>query len=180
MKKIIVLKYPLRFILQIILMSIGIYNVVEFLNNKIIFDDLLFNLLILVIIEVIVIVYNSRNKTYFTVDGIGDKFVIKKKNLKLTSKETKKRSEEYWTDHIRFESLWIDSLNLFDLLASNRIDRTYKKIKQKIIDTIYSDNKYQVDSIKKKFNFLGLKLYKISLKNKKKKYLFIFNNLEGE
>lgn len=180
MKKIIVLKYPLRFVLQIILISVGIYNVVEFLNNKIIFDDLLFNLLILVIIEVIVIVYNTRNKTYFAVDGIGDKFIIKKKNLKLTSKETKKRSEEYWTDHIRFDSLWIDSLNLFDLLASNKSDKTPKKIKQKIIDKVYSDTKYQVDSVKKILSFLGITLYKLYLKNKKKKYLFIFNNLEGE
>lgn len=174
MKKIIVLKYPLRYALQILLVGFGIYNVLRFLNNKIIFDDLLFNLLILIITEIFVIVYNNRNKTYFIIDNIGDKFIIKRKNLKVTSKETRKRSEEYWVDRVRFDSLFINFVNLIDLVSSNKIDRAPKKIKEKLIDTIYSNSKYQIDSIKK----VGVGLYKIILKNKKSKYLFVFNKLD--
>lgn len=170
-KEIITIKYPLRYLEQIIILGLIIYFII---NYKVTFNNSIYSLIfvILCITELFSIIYMLRNKTYYYVDKADYKYLIRKKDL--NSKEEKDDSERFIADHIRYDDEDIDILNGIDLLFSlpnNKIIN--KRIKNKVLN--YS--KYQIDSIQNITNFIGIKIYKIIFKNNKSKVIITFNNL---
>ncbi len=170
-KEIITIKYPLRYLEQIIILGLIIYFII---NYKVTFNNSIYSLIfvILCITELFSIIYMLRNKTYYYVDKADYKYLIRKKDL--NSKEEKDDSERFIADHIRYDDKDIDILNGIDLLFSlpnNKIIN--KRIKNKVLN--YS--KYQIDSIQNITNFIGIKIYKIIFKNNKSKVIITFNNL---
>lgn len=175
MKKIVKLRFCFRWIIPIFLLGILIYFLFNIGTN---FENYFPYISIILVIEILMFIYFNKNQTYFAVDSVGDKFIIKAKDLRLTSRKTKEKSDQYYSDRFRFDSFTLDIWNLFDLLSSNKSDRTIKKIKQAIINKVYDNPKYQIKSINIKFKIFGIKLYKLELKNNKNKYILIFNNLK--
>lgn len=170
-KEIITIKYPLRYLEQIIILGLIIYFII---NYKVTFNNSIYSLIfvILCITELFSIIYLLRNKTYYYIDKADYKYLIKRKDL--NSKEEKDDSERFIADHIRYDDKDIDILNGIDLLFSlpnNKIIN--KRIKNKVLN--YS--KYQIDSIQNITNFIGIKIYKIIFKNNKSKVIITFNNL---
>ena len=161
-KEIVTIKYPLRYLEQIILIVLIVYFGINF---KMTFSNSTYSL-------IFVTIYMLRNKTYYYVDKADYKYLIRKKDL--NSKEEKDDSERFIADHIRYDDKDIDILNGIDLLFSlpnNKIIN--KRIKNKVLN--YS--KYQIDSIQNITNFIGIKIYKIIFKNNKSKVIITFNNL---
>lgn len=170
-KEIITIKYPLRYLEQIIILGLIIYFII---NYKVTFNNSIYSLIfvILCITELFSIIYLLRNKTYYYIDKADYKYLIKRKDL--NSREEKEDSERFIADHIRYDDKDIDILNGIDLLFSlpnNKIIN--KRIKNKVLN--YS--KYQIDSIQNITNFIGIKIYKIIFKNNKSKVIITFNNL---
>lgn len=170
-KEIITIKYPLRYLEQIIILGLIIYFII---NYKVTFNNSIYSLIfvILCITELFSIIYLLRNKTYYYIDKADYKYLIKRKDL--NSREEKEDSEGFIADHIRYDGKDIDILNGIDLLFSlpnNKIIN--KRIKNKVLN--YS--KYQIDSIQNITNFIGIKIYKIIFKNNKSKVIITFNNL---
>ena len=166
-KEIVTIKYPLRYLEQIILIVLIVYFGINF---KMTFSNSTYSLIFAT--WLFSIIYMLRNKTYYYVDKADYKYLIRKKDL--NSKEEKDDSERFIADHIRYDDKDIDILNGIDLLFSlpnNKIIN--KRIKNKVLN--YS--KYQIDSIQNITNFIGIKIYKIIFKNNKSKVIITFNNL---
>ena len=164
-KEIVTIKYPLRYLEQIILIVLIVYFGINF---KMTFSNSTYSLIFVTLCAtwLFSIIYMLRNKTYYY------KYLIRKKDL--NSKEEKDDSERFIADHIRYDDKDIDILNGIDLLFSlpnNKIIN--KRIKNKVLN--YS--KYQIDSIQNITNFIGIKIYKIIFKNNKSKVIITFNNL---
>ena len=66
----------------------------------------------------------------------------------------------------------IDILNAIDVLLSLPSN---KMIQKQIKNKVLTYPKYQIKTVSKIFSILGMKYYKLELKNGKKKYLFVFN-----
>lgn len=170
-KEIVTIKYPLRYLEQIILFVLIVYFGINF---KMTFSNSTYSLIFVTLCAtwLFSIIYMLRNKTYYYVDKADYKYLIRKKDL--NSKEEKDDSERFIADHIRYDDKDIDILNGIDLLFSlpnNKIIN--KRIKNKVLN--YS--KYQIDSIQNITNFIGIKIYKIIFKNNKSKVIITFNNL---
>ena len=158
-KEIVTIKYPLRYLEQIILIVLIVYFGINF---KMTFSNSTYSLIFVTLCAtwLFSIIYMLRNKTYYYVDKADYKYLIRKKDL--NSKEEKDDSERFIADHIRYDDKDIDILNGIDLLFSlpnNKIIN--KRIKNKVLN--YS--KYQIDSIQNITNFIGIKIYKIIFKN---------------
>ena len=170
-KEIVTIKYPLRYLEQIILIVLIVYFGINF---KMTFSNSTYSLIFVTLCAtwLFSIIYMLRNKTYYYVDKADYKYLIRKKDL--NSKEEKDDSERFIADHIRYDDKDIDILNGIDLLFSlpnNKIIN--KRIKNKVLN--YS--KYQIDSIQNITNFIGIKIYTIIFKNNKSKVIITFNNL---
>lgn len=176
MKNIKTLKYPLRWLFQILFISYIIIFVINVFNGNIICDNPNDNytlyFVLICFIEIISIIYLLRNKTYYIVDKIGDKYIINKSQL--TCKEAKKEVQIFIVDHYRYDDKIIDILNAIDVLLSLPSN---KMIQKQIKNKVLTYPKYQIKTVAKIFSILGMKYYKLELKNGKKKYLFVFNNL---
>lgn len=175
-KDIKTLKYPLRWLLQILLISSIIIFMINFFNGTIVWEapnnsySLYF--VLICIIELFSIIYLLRNKTYFAIDKGKEKYIINRS--KLTSAEYNEESERYVRDHYLYGNRTIDFLDAIDILLSLPSN---KEIQKALKEKVLTYPKYQIKTISKIFTFLGMKYYKIELKNGKKKYLFVFNNL---
>lgn len=176
MKNIKILKYPLRWLFQILFISYIIIFVINVFNGNIIWDNPNDNytlyFVLICFIEFISIIYLLRNKTYYIVDKIGDKYIINKSQL--TCKEYENESQRFIVDHYRYDNKTIDLLNTIDILFSLPSN---KMIQKQIKNKVLTYPKYQIKTVSKIFSILGMKYYKLELKNGKKKYLFVFNNL---
>ena len=175
MKKIIKLKFCFRWIIQIFLFSSVIYLLFNIKSN---FENLFSYIGVILVLEILMVIYFNRSKTYFVIDSLGDRFIIKEKDLRLTSATTKEKSDEYYSDRFRFDSFSLDIWNLFELLSSNKSDKSNKRIRQAIINRVYDNPKYQIQSMNIRFKIFGMKIYKLKLKNYKNKYILVFNDLK--
>ena len=162
-KEIVTIKYPLRYLEQIILIVLIVYFGINF---KMTFSNSTYSLIFVTLCAtwLFSIIYMLRNKTYYYVDKADYKYLIRKKDL--NSKEEKDDSERFIADHIRY-----DDKDILFSLPNNKIIN--KRIKNKVLN--YS--KYQIDSIQNITNFIGIKIYKIIFKNNKSKVIITFNNL---
>lgn len=176
MKNIKTLKYPLRWLFQILFISYIIIFVINVFNGNIIWDNPNDNytlyFVLICFIEFISIIYLLRNKTYYIVDKIGDKYIINRSQL--TCKEAKNEVQRFIVDHYRYDDKIIDILNAIDVLLSLPSN---KMIQKQIKNKVLTYPKYQIKTVSKIFSILDMKYYKLELKNGKKKYLFVFNNL---
>ena len=68
----------------------------------------------------------------------------------------------------------IDFLDAIDILLSLPSN---KEIQKAVKEKVLTYSKYQIKTVSKIFTFLGMKYYRLDLKNGKKKYLLVFNNL---
>lgn len=95
-KEIITIKYPLRYLEQIIILGLIIYFII---NYKVTFNNSIYSLIfvILCITELFSIIYLLRNKTYYYVDKADYKYLIKRKDL--NSKEEREDSNGFIIDH---------------------------------------------------------------------------------
>lgn len=172
------LKYPLRWLLQILLLSSIVAFLINFLNGVIHWDDPNNNyslyFVLICFIEVISIIYLLRNKTYYVVDKINEKYIITRS--KLNSKEFDSDTQRYVRDHYLYSNRAIDFLDAIDILLALPSN---KEIQKAITKKVLTYPQYQIKTISKIFVFLGMKYYRLDLKNGKKKYLLIFNNLEA-
>ena len=107
-KEIITIKYPLRYLEQIIILGLIIYFII---NYKVTFNNSIYSLIfvILCITELFSIIYLLRNKTYYYVDKADYKYLIKRKDL--DSKEEREDSNGFIIDHYRYNDKVIDILN---------------------------------------------------------------------
>lgn len=170
-KEITTIKYPLRYLEQIIIVGLIIYLGI---NYKLTFANSGYSLIfaILCITELFSIIYMLRNKTYYYIDKADYKYLIKRKDL--NSKEESEDSDGFVRDHIRYDDIDIDILNGIDLLFSlpnNNI--ISKRIKKKTL----SYSKYQIDNIVNINIFLGINIYNVMFKNNKSKVIITFNKL---
>lgn len=176
MKNIKSLKFPLRWIFQIIVISSIIVFAINFINGNFLWEDTnnSYSLYFVLIcfIEFLSIIYLLRNKTYYVVDKGNEKYIIKR--ARLNSKEFDEETQRFVRDHYLYDNRTIDFLDALDILLSLPSN---KKIQKAINKKVLTYPKYQIKKISKIFTFLGMKYYRIDLKDGKKKYIFTFNNL---
>lgn len=176
MKDIKTLKYPLRWLFQILMISSIIIFAINFINGTILWDDsnnsFVLYFVFMCFIELISIIYLLRNKTYYAVDKGKEKYIINRS--KLNSKEFDEDTQRYVSDHYLYGNRTIDFLDAIDILLSLPSN---KEIQKAIKEKVLTYPKYQIKTISKIFTFLGIKYYILDLKNGKKKYLLLFNNL---
>lgn len=175
-ENIITLKYPLRWMFQILLISTIAIFIIKFISRTILWNDSNNNyalyFVLICFIEFLSIIYLLRNKTYYMVDKRKEKYIIKRS--KLNSKEFDEDAQRYIRDHYLYDNHTIDFLDAIDILLSLPSN---KKIQKAIKKKVITYPKYQIETVSKIFTFAGMKFYKIELKNKQKKYLLLFNNL---
>lgn len=170
------LKYPLRWLFQILLISIIIVFIVNYINGTIVWGsidnnfDLYFVLICL--FEFLSILYLLRNKTYFVEDKKKNKYIISRS--KLNSKEFDEDTQRYVRDHYLYDNKPIEFLDAIDILFSLPSN---KEIQKAIKEKVLTYPKYQIKTIQKKFSFLSMKYYKLEFENGKSKKLLVFNNL---
>lgn len=176
MQDIKTLKYPLRWLFQIFLILIIVIFSIQFLNGTIKWEDSNNNyslyFVLICFIELMTIIYLFRNKTYFAIDKGEEKYIINRS--KLNSKEFDEDTQRYVRDHYLYGNRTIDFLDAIDILLylpSN------KEIQKAVKEKVLTYPKYQIKTVSKIFTFLGMKYYRLDLKNGKKKYLLVFNNL---
>ncbi len=176
MQDIKTLKYPLRWLLQIFLILIIVIFSIQFLNGTIKWEDSNNNyslyFVLICFIELMTIIYLFRNKTYFAIDKGEEKYIINRS--KLNSKEFDEDTQRYVRDHYLYGNRTIDFLDAIDILLSLPSN---KEIQKAVKEKVLTYPKYQIKTVSKIFTFLGMKYYRLDLKNGKKKYLLVFNNL---
>lgn len=176
MQDIKTLKYPLRWLFQIFLILIIVIFLIQFLNGTIKWEDSNNNyslyFVLICFIELMTIMYLVRNKTYFAIDKGEEKYIINRS--KLNSKEFDEDTQRYVRDHYLYGNRTIDFLNAIDILLSLPSN---KEIQKAVKEKVLTYPKYQIKTVSKIFTFLGMKYYRLDLKNGKKKYLLVFNNL---
>lgn len=176
MKEIKTLEYPLRWLFQIFLISVIVIFSIKFLNGTIKWEDPNNNyslyFVLICFIELITIIYLFRNKTYFAIDKGKEKYIINRS--KLNSEEFDEDTQRYVRDHYLYGNRTIDFLDAIDILFSLPSN---KEIQKAIKEKVLTYSKYQIKTVSKIFTFLGTKYYRLDLKNGKKKYLLVFNNL---
>lgn len=170
------LKYPLRWVFQILLILFITIFATNFINGTILWNDpnnsysLYF--VLICFIEFLFIIYLLRNKTYYAIDKGQEKYIINRS--KLNSKEFDEDTQRYVSYHYLYGNRTIEFLDAIDILLSLPSN---KEIQKAIIKKVLIYPKYQIKTISKIFTFLGMKYYRLELKNGKKKYLLVFNNL---
>lgn len=176
MQEIKTLKYPLRWLFQIFLILIIVIFSIKFLNGTIKWEDPNNNyslyFVLICFIELMTIIYLFRNKTYFATDKGEEKYIINRS--KLNSKEFDEDTQRYVRDHYLYGNRTIDFLDAIDILLSLPSN---KEIQKAVKEKVLTYSKYQIKTVSKIFTFLGMKYYRLDLKNGKKKYLLVFNNL---
>lgn len=176
MQDIKTLKYPLRWLFQIFLILIIVIFSIQFLNGTIKWEDSNNNyslyFVFICFIELMTIIYLFRNKTYFAIDKGEEKYIINRS--KLNSKEFDEDTQRYVRDHYLYGNRTIDFLDAIDILLSLPSN---KEIQKAVKEKVLTYPKYQIKTVSKIFTFLGMKYYRLDLKNGKKKYLLVFNNL---
>lgn len=176
MQEIKTLKYPLRWLFQIFLILIIVIFSIQFLNGTIKWEDSNNNyslyFVLICFIELMTIIYLFRNKTYFAIDKGEEKYIINRS--KLNSKEFDEDTQRYVRDHYLYGNRTIDFLDAIDILLSLPSN---KEIQKAVKEKVLTYPKYQIKTVSKIFTFLGMKYYRLDLKNGKKKYLLVFNNL---
>ena len=176
MQDIKTLKYPLRWLFQIFLILIIVIFSIRFLNGTIKWEDSNNNyslyFVLICFIELMTIIYLFRNKTYFAIDKGEEKYIINRS--KLNSKEFDEDTQRYVRDHYLYGNRTIDFLDAIDILLSLPSN---KEIQKAVKEKVLTYSKYQIKTVSKIFTFLGMKYYRLDLKNGKKKYLLVFNNL---
>lgn len=176
MQDIKTLKYPLRWLFQIFLILIIVIFSIQFLNGTIKWEDSNNNyslyFVLICFIELMTIIYLVRNKTYFAIDKGEEKYIINRS--KLNSKEFDEDTQRYVRDHYLYGNRTIDFLDAIDILLSLPSN---KEIQKAVKEKVLTYPKYQIKTVSKIFTFLGMKYYRLDLKNGKKKYLLVFNNL---
>lgn len=176
MQDIKALKYPLRWLFQIFLILIIVIFLIQFLNGTIKWEDSNNNyslyFVLICFIELMTIIYLFRNKTYFAIDKGEEKYIINRS--KLNSKEFDENTQRYVRDHYLYGNRTIDFLDAIDILLSLPSN---KEIQKAVKEKVLTYPKYQIKTVSKIFTFLGMKYYRLDLKNGKKKYLLVFNNL---
>lgn len=176
MQDIKTLKYPLRWLFQIFLILIIVIFSIQFLNGTIKWEDSNNNyslyFVLICFIELMTIIYLFRNKTYFAIDKGEEKYIINRS--KLNSKEFDEDTQRYVRDHYLYGNRTIDFLDATDILLSLPSN---KEIQKAVKEKVLTYPKYQIKTVSKIFTFLGMKYYRLDLKNGKKKYLLVFNNL---
>ena len=176
MQDIKTLKYPLRWLFQIFLILIIVIFSIQFLNGTIKWEDSNNNyslyFVLICFIELMTIIYLFRNKTYFAIDKGEEKYIINRS--KLNSKEFDEDTQRYVRDHYLYGNRTIDFLDAIDILLSLPSN---KEIQKAVKEKVLTYPKYQNKTVSKIFTFLGMKYYRLDLKNGKKKYLLVFNNL---
>lgn len=176
MQEIKTLKYPLRWLFQIFLILIIVIFSIKFLNGTIKWEDPNNNyslyFVLICFIELMTIIYLFRNKTYFAIDKGEEKYIINRS--KLNSKEFDEDTQRYVRDHYLYGNRTIDFLDAIDILLSLPSN---KEIQKAVKEKVLTYPKYQIKTVSKIFTFLGMKYYRLDLKNGKKKYLLVFNNL---
>ncbi len=176
MQEIKTLKYPLRWLFQIFLILLIVIFSIQFLNGTIKWEDSNNNyslyFVLICFIELMTIMYLVRNKTYFAIDKGEEKYIINRS--KLNSKEFDEDTQRYVRDHYLYGNRTIDFLNAIDILLSLPSN---KEIQKAVKEKVLTYPKYQIKTVSKIFTFLGMKYYRLDLKNGKKKYLLVFNNL---
>ena len=118
------------------------------------------------------IIYLLRNKTYFAIDKENEKYIINRS--KLNSKEFDENTQRYVKEHYLYDNREIDFLDAIDILLSLP---TNKEIQKAVKEKVLTYPKYQIKKITKVFTFLGIKYYKLDLKDGKNKHILVFNNL---
>lgn len=176
MQDIKTLKYPLRWLFQIFLILIIVIFSIQFLNGTIKWEDSNNNyslyFVLICFIELMTIIYLFRNKTYFAIDKGEEKYIINRS--KLNSKEFDEDTQRYVRDHYLYGNRTIDFLDAIDILLSLPSN---KEIQKAVKEKVLTYPKYQIKIVSKIFTFLGMKYYRLDLKNGKKKYLLVFNSL---
>lgn len=176
MQDIKTLKYPLRWLFQIFLILLIVIFSIQFLNGTIKWEDSNNNyslyFVLICFIELMTIIYLFRNKTYFAIDKGEEKYIINRS--KLNSKEFDEDTKRYVRDHYLYGNRTIDFLDAIDILLSLPSN---KEIQKAVKEKVLTYPKYQIKTVSKIFTFLGMKYYRLDLKNGKKKYLLVFNNL---
>lgn len=176
MQDIKTLKYPLRWLFQIFLILLIVIFSIQFLNGTIKWEDSNNNyslyFVLICFIELMTIIYLFRNKTYFAIDKGEEKYIINRS--KLNSKEFDEDTQRYVRDHYLYGNRTIDFLDAIDILLSLPSN---KEIQKAVKEKVLTYPKYQIKTVSKIFTFLGMKYYRLDLKNGKKKYLLVFNNL---
>lgn len=176
MQDIQTLKYPLRWLFQIFLILLIVIFSIQFLNGTIKWEDSNNNyslyFVLICFIELMTIIYLFRNKTYFAIDKGEEKYIINRS--KLNSKEFDEDTQRYVRDHYLYGNRTIDFLDAIDILLSLPSN---KEIQKAVKEKVLTYPKYQIKTVSKIFTFLGMKYYRLDLKNGKKKYLLVFNNL---
>lgn len=176
MQDIKTLKYPLRWLFQIFLILLIVIFSIQFLNGTIKWEDSNNNyslyFVLICFIELMTIIYLFRNKTYFAIDKGEEKYIINRS--KLNSKEFDEDTQRYVRDHYLYGNRTIDFLDAIDILLSLPSN---KEIQKAVKEKVLTYPKYQIKTVLKIFTFLGMKYYRLDLKNGKKKYLLVFNNL---
>ena len=175
-EKIITLKYPLRWFFQILLISAIIIFVINFINRTILWENpnnsYALYFVLICFVELLFIIYLLRNKTYYIVDKGKEKYIINRS--KLNSKEFDEDTQRYVRDHYLYGNRTIDFLDAIDILFSLPSN---KEIQKAIKEKVLTYPKYQIKTVSKIFTFLGMKYYRLDLKNGKKKHLLVFNKL---
>lgn len=176
MQDIKTLKYPLRWLFQIFLILLIVIFSIQFLNGTIKWEDSNNNyslyFVLICFIELMTIIYLFRNKTYFAIDKGEEKYIINRS--KLNSKEFDEDTQRYVRNHYLYGNRTIDFLDAIDILLSLPSN---KEIQKAVKEKVLTYPKYQIKTVSKIFTFLGMKYYRLDLKNGKKKYLLVFNNL---
>lgn len=176
MQDIKTLKYPLRWLFQIFLILLIVIFSIQFLNGTIKWEDSNNNyslyFVLICFIELMTIIYLFRNKTYFAIDKGEEKYIINRS--KLNSKEFDEDTQRYVRDHYLYGNRTIDFLDAIDILLSLPSN---KEIQKAVKEKVLTYPKHQIKTVSKIFTFLGMKYYRLDLKNGKKKYLLVFNNL---
>lgn len=176
MKEIKTLKYPLRWLLQILLILVIVIFSSKFLNGTFKWNDPNSNyslyFVLICFIELMSIIYMLRNKTYFAIDKGNEKYIINRS--KLNSKEFDENTQRYVKEHYLYDNREIDFLDAIDILLSLP---TNKEIQKAVKEKVLTYPKYQIKKITKVFTFLGIKYYKLDLKDGKNKHILVFNNL---
>lgn len=170
------LKYPLRWLFQILMISFITIFLINFINGTILWDDpnnsYTLYFVLICFVELMSIIYLLRNKTYYVEDKGKEKYIINR--CRLNCKEFDEETQRYVIDHYLYSNRTIEFLDAIDILISLPSNKEIQKaIKKKVL----SYPKYQIKTISKIFTFLGTKYYKLDLKNGKKKYILVFNNL---
>ena len=168
------LKFPLRWLFQIINISLLLYLIISIFSQKIKWEnpyDIIF--VISLFTEIFSIIYLVRNKYFYYIGKDKTKYLIRRKHL--TSDEQRETSEGLIVDHYRFDDKTIDVLNALDILLSLPDN---KEIQSQIKNKVLTYPKYQIKKLKMNFKVLCVYYYLIEFQNGKKKRLLIFNNLE--